>query len=351
MASASSSNSSKITTLSSSSTLEDPVSPFVWKCEKNPLLTVIQVDPYLEIDERALSAVLPGLQSSLQKGEDCKVLITDATPLLYLTPLGQNKRNTIAEYLRQLVCIGETGKSLASWTGEKLAEKNNSPNSILKTLSMAYEIPCPANIQILLNHEECQQLVNSNMQLPLLWQELKKEIDMEKAPFLDSICQQLFEEQARQFYAKDCSMEGMVAQSILNYKLTPAHRHGQEIYHNLCAKLSNRLSEYIDTKVPVVILLEAPLFNIFLKGSCADLLITSHGAFENHLSTKLAISIEELESQCFNSSHAIQTMLILLSKIWVIFSLLNVIFQKEDGVTHWIYFHSTWPYPKILKFL
>lgn len=284
---------------------EKITSPYFWNYNRNPKLSIVQIDPLSDIDEDLVSAYQ-------QHNPKYRIVTVDKIPLLHLS--NKYPRLSASEYLRSLLhphMLAHVQAEIDTLTVD------NIPDTMADRYKFAYsnitEFP---EVESLLTLEEC-------LQREILDCKLGAAISLSPG-FLDTIAARLHSTIATHFYANGDVTEAMAAQSIINYDLTPSYTMMRENHHKLCKILTKRIVKYLDTDIPTLILIDSSHFNSFITGSCADRLITEYGAFNNASEMTLSSTIEGIEAIYHTVGSDTNSMISLLARIWVIQSLIDV---------------------------
>lgn len=290
-------------------------SPYFWTYKQNPLLCIIQVEPLSDIDE--------GLVASYrEKYSNYRIVTVDKIPLLHLS--NRYPRLSASEYLRSLLPTDVVAATQLSIDGNDRDSTNSeNPPKIPDTMEDRYRLAYGKlkdsdypMVESLLTLEDC-------LEREILDCKLGATISLTPG-FLDTISARLYNTMATNFYANGDVTEAMAAQAIINYNLTPANTMMQKNHRKLCKIMAHRIVPYLSTKIPTLILLDSSHFNSFITGSCADRLITEHGAFINGSEMALSSTIEGIEAIYQTIGSDDNAMISLLARIWVIQSLIDV---------------------------
>lgn len=292
--------------------VQDITAPIFWVSRANPNVSIIQVDPLSDIDDDLIR------RYRLNHPQH-RIVLTDMREVLHLS--NNYSRSSTAEYLRAVL----TPTQITNLQTQ--IDQHAVIDNIDDQIKLAYQLdigdaaitPLLTMAQAVTHHQSDAALMTH--------------VDLSPG-FLSTIVARLYGTLTTSFYANGDITEAMVAQSILNYDLTPWSTDVRKHYGALCGVLSQRLQHIItSTTVPTLVIIDMVYFNMFVNNSCADRLIRICGGFDCGREASIGNSIDTLDTIYNSIKSDTNELITLLARIWVIDALMQACELVHDTTT------------------
>jgi hypothetical protein len=275
----------------------------------------VQVEALPDIDAELVAAYR-------QKFSKYRIVVADRKDIIHLS--NRYTRSSIAEYLRALL-PGHVVKRL-----QEIIDSHPHMTTEEQQIDFAYRLDISAvleeygcSIDALLDRESSLEVHRREI-------ELLKRIDLSPG-FLTSVITRLHGTLTASFYASQNITEAMVAQSIINYKLTPWCKLAHSQLRELSKELYGRIETMITTTIPTITLMSMETFNIFIRGSCVDRLIRGYGILDCGSTAIVNSCVESIEEMFRESKSDTNEVITLLARVWIMDSLAQVCNMTWDA--------------------
>ena len=288
-----------------------------WTFRSNPLFSVVQTDTLSDIDNELVTAYR-------HKHSQFTILIAERRDLLHIS--NRYSRSSTSEYIRALLPEALVKRL------QEIIDAHPIANGPEQEIELAHKISLDDvdmggfKIISLLNLEKELEFFRAHANI------LQKQIALNQN-FLTTLVNRLQSTLITHFYASGNITEAMVAGSIVSYKLVPWQSKSYKHLKELSNQLTSRIVQHLNSKTPVLALLDLQCFNIFIPGSCAANLIKNCGAFDCASEARISetSTVEYVEKVLRDSQGQIDVLITLLARVWIMDQFAHVCTVEWDA--------------------